>query len=250
MKIVAKTDIGLTRTSNQDSYAAGELPGSVAWAVVCDGMGGTNGGNLASSTAVKIISERISSSYRQGMSFSSIKNMFMSAIIAANVSVYDMSKENPELSGMGTTVVVAIVANERVYVAHAGDSRAYILTSGKLHQLTKDHSFVQEMVDSGKLTIDEAREDPRKNLITRALGVSEDLQIDFCEEDISENDVLLICTDGLTNYVEPDEIYELTEDGKFYEFAERLVNRANNNGGGDNITVVTVSYWFCWKEFY
>lgn len=242
MKIVAKTDIGLTRTSNQDSYAAGELPGSVAWAVVCDGMGGTNGGNLASSTAVKIISERISSSYRQGMSFSSIKNMFMSAIIAANVSVYDMSKENPELSGMGTTVVVAIVANERVYVAHAGDSRAYILTSGKLHQLTKDHSFVQEMVDSGKLTADEAREDPRKNLITRALGVSEELQIDFCEEDISENDVLLICTDGLTNYVEPDEIYELTEDGKFYEFAERLVNRANNNGGGDNITVVTVSY--------
>lgn len=242
MKIVAKTDIGLTRTSNQDSYAAGELPGSVAWAVVCDGMGGTNGGNLASSTAVKIISERISSSYRQGMSFSSIKNMFMSAIIAANVCVYDMSKENPELSGMGTTVVVAIVANERVYVAHAGDSRAYILTSGKLHQLTKDHSFVQEMVDSGKLTIDEAREDPRKNLITRALGVSEELQIDFCEEDISENDVLLICTDGLTNYVEPDEIYELTEDGKFYEFAERLVNRANNNGGGDNITVVTVSY--------
>lgn len=242
MKIVAKTDIGLTRTSNQDSYAAGELPGSVAWAVVCDGMGGTNGGNLASSTAVKIISERISSSYRQGMSFSSIKNMFMSAIIAANVSVYDMSKENPELSGMGTTVVVAIVTNERVYVAHAGDSRAYILTSGKLHQLTKDHSFVQEMVDSGKLTADEAREDPRKNLITRALGVSEDLQIDFCEEDISENDVLLICTDGLNNYVEPEEIYELTEDGKFYEFAERLVNRANNNGGGDNITVVTVSY--------
>ena len=242
MKIVAKTDIGLTRTSNQDSYAAGELPGSVAWAVVCDGMGGTNGGNLASSTAVKIISERISSSYRQGMSFSSIKNMFMSAIIAANVSVYDMSKENPELSGMGTAVVVAIVAYERVYVAHAGDSRAYILTSGKLHQLTKDHSFVQEMVDSGKLTADEAREDPRKNLITRALGVSVELQIDFCEEDISENDVLLICTDGLTNYVEPDEIYELTEDGKFYEFAERLVNRANNNGGGDNITVVTVSY--------
>ncbi|MBO5333390.1 MAG: Stp1/IreP family PP2C-type Ser/Thr phosphatase [Clostridia bacterium] len=242
MKIVAKTDIGLTRTSNQDSYAAGELPGSVAWAVVCDGMGGTNGGNLASSTAVKIISERISSSYRQGMSFSSIKNMFMSAIIAANVCVYDMSKENPELSGMGTTVVVAIVADERVYVAHAGDSRAYILASGKLHQLTKDHSFVQEMVDSGKLTVDEAREDPRKNLITRALGVSEDLQIDFCEEDISENDVLLICTDGLTNYVEPDEIYELTEDGKFYEYAERLVNRANNNGGGDNVTVVTVSY--------
>lgn len=242
MKIVAKTDIGLKRTSNQDSYAAGELPGSVAWAVVCDGMGGSNGGNLASSTAVKIISERISSSYRHGMSFSSIRNMFMSAIIAANLSVYDMSKNNPELAGMGTTVVVAIVADERVYVAHAGDSRAYILSSGKLHQLTKDHSFVQEMVDSGKLTPDEAREDPRKNLITRALGVTEDLKIDFCEEEISENDVLLICTDGLTNYVTPEEIYRLTEDGRFYEFAERLVNCANHNGGGDNVTVVTVAY--------
>ncbi len=242
VKIVAKTDIGLKRTSNQDSYAAGELPGSVAWAVVCDGMGGTNGGNFASSTAVKIISERISSSYRQGMSFTSIKNMFMSAIIAANVCVFEKANENPELSGMGTTVVVAIVADEHVYVAHAGDSRAYILSRGKLHQLTKDHSFVQEMVDSGKLTPDEAREDPRKNLITRALGVSEDLRIDFCEEQISEDDVLLICTDGLTNFVEPAEIYELTDDGKFYEFAERLVNRANHNGGGDNVTVVTVSY--------
>lgn len=242
VRIVAKTDIGLKRTSNQDSYAAGELPGSVAWAVVCDGMGGTNGGNFASSTAVKIISERISSSYRQGMSFTSIKNMFMSAIIAANVCVFEKANENPELSGMGTTVVVAIVADEHVYVAHAGDSRAYILSRGKLHQLTKDHSFVQEMVDSGKLTPDEAREDPRKNLITRALGVSEDLRIDFCEEQISEDDVLLICTDGLTNFVEPEEIYELTDDGKFYEFAERLVNRANHNGGGDNVTVVTVSY--------
>lgn len=242
MRIVAKTDTGLVRTNNQDSYATGELPGSVAWAVVCDGMGGAAGGNLASSMAVNIISERISSSYRPGMNSNSIKNMFTSAIIAANVSVFDKSKENPELSGMGTTVVVAIVAEETVYIAHAGDSRAYILSDGKLHQLTKDHSVVQEMVDNGTLTPDEAKAHPRKNLITRALGVSEELRIDFCEESISENDVLLICTDGLTNYVEPQEIYELTADGNFYEFSERLVNRANHNGGGDNVTVVTVSY--------
>ena len=242
MKIVAKTDTGLKRTNNQDSYAAGELPGSVAWAVVCDGMGGAAGGNLASSTAVKIISERITSSYRPGMSSSSIKNMFMSAVTAANIEVFEMSQKDPELNGMGTTVVVSIVADENVYVAHAGDSRAYILSNNKLYQLTKDHSFVQEMVDCGKITPDEARAHPRKNLITRALGVSEDLRIDFCEESISENDVLLLCTDGLTNYIEAEEIYELTEDGKFYEYAERLVNRANHNGGGDNITVVTVSY--------
>lgn len=242
MKIVAKTDIGLQRESNQDSYAAGELPGSVAWAVVCDGMGGVAGGNFASSTAVKVISERITSSYRVGMSASSIRNMFTSAIAAANISVYDMSKANPELTGMGTTVVVAIVVDNNVYIAHAGDSRAYILSDGSLNQLTKDHSIVQEMIDHGTLTPDEAKIDPRKNIITRALGVDSELRIDFDIADISENDVLILCTDGLTNFVEPNEIYELTDDGKFYEYAERLVARANSNGGGDNITVVTVSY--------
>ncbi len=242
LRIVAKTDIGMIRTTNQDSYAAGELPGSVAWAVVCDGMGGVAGGSFASSTAVKLISERISSSYRPGMSENSIKNMLTSAIIAANISVFDMGQENPDLTGMGTTVVVAIIVDETVYIAHVGDSRAYILSNGKLNQLTKDHSFVQEMVDSGRLTPDEARDDPRKNLITRALGVNEDIRVDFCQEYISENEVLILCTDGLTNFVEPNEISELTNDKKYYEYAERLVNRANYNGGGDNITVVTMSY--------
>lgn len=242
MKIVAKTDIGMKRSSNQDSYAAGELPGSVAWAVVCDGMGGAAGGNVASSTAVKLISERISSSYRLGMSSNSIRNMLTSAITAANISVFDISKSNEELNGMGTTVVTALVSDGVVCIAHAGDSRAYILSNGELRQLTKDHSFVQEMVDTGRLTPAEAERDPRKNIITRALGVGEELRIDFCEETLAENDVLLLCTDGLTNYIEPEEIYELTNDGRFYEYAERLVTRANKNGGGDNITVVTVSY--------
>lgn len=242
LKIVAKTDVGLVRTSNQDSYAAGELPGSVAWAVVCDGMGGAAGGNYASSIAVKLISERISSSYRQGMSDNSIKNMLISAIHAANISVYEKGQSDSDLTGMGTTVVVAIIADESAYIAHVGDSRAYILSDGKLNQLTKDHSFVQEMVDSGKLTPDEAKDDPRKNYITRALGVNDDVRIDFCQEFLSGDEILILCTDGLTNYVKPEEIYELTADSNFYEYAERLVKRANNNGGGDNITVVTMSY--------
>ncbi len=242
LKIVAKTDVGLVRTSNQDSYAAGELPGSVAWAVVCDGMGGAAGGNYASSMAVKLISERISSSYRQGMSDNSIKNMLISAIHAANISVYEKGQSDSDLTGMGTTVVVAIIVDESVYVAHVGDSRAYVLVDGKLNQLTKDHSFVQEMVDSGKLTPDEAKDDPRKNYITRALGVNDDVRIDFCQEFLSGDEILILCTDGLTNYVKPEEIYELTSDSNFYEYAERLVKRANHNGGGDNITVVTMSY--------
>ncbi len=242
LKISAKTDIGLVRTSNQDSYAAGELPGSVAWAVVCDGMGGAAGGNHASSMAVKLISERISTSYRQGMSGNSIKNMLTSAILAANISIFEKGQSDSDLTGMGTTVVVAIIADESVYVAHVGDSRAYVFSDGKLNQLTKDHSFVQEMVDSGKLTLDEALHDPRKNYITRALGVNPDVRVDFCQEFISGDDVIILCTDGLTNYVESEEIYEIINDRKFYEFSERLVNRANNNGGGDNVTVVTMSY--------
>lgn len=242
MRIVAKTDVGSVRPNNQDSYAAGELPNSVAWAVVCDGMGGASGGNVASSTAVKIISERITASYKGGMSYNSIKNILTSAIAAANIEVFDESRADAALAGMGTTVVAAIIADNSVYVAHAGDSRAYIMSNGILKQITKDHSFVQEMVDTGRLTPDEAKEDPRKNIITRALGVQNELRVDFCEEFIDENDVVLICTDGLTNYVSTDEIISLTSDGKFNDFAERLVDKANQNGGGDNITVVTLSY--------
>lgn len=242
MRIVAKTDIGKTRSNNQDSYAAGELPNSVAWAVVCDGMGGASGGNVASSKAVKIISERITSTYKDGMSYNSVKNMLTSAIAAANIEVFDESKADENLAGMGTTVVAAILTDRRVYVAHAGDSRAYILSKGKLTQITKDHSFVQEMIDTGRLTPDEAKDDPRKNIITRALGVDNELRVDFCEEFIDENDVVLICTDGLTNYVSDEDIVSLAFDGNFNDFAERLVSHANENGGGDNITVVTMSY--------
>ena len=242
MRIVAKTDIGLKRVCNEDSYAAGELPGSVAWAVVCDGMGGATGGNIASSTAVKLISERISSGYHKGMTTNSIRNILISAITAANIIVFDASRENPELTGMGTTVVAAILVDGVACIAHAGDSRAYILSKSGLRQLTKDHSFVQEMVDNGSLTEDEAKIDPRKNIITRALGVDEDIRIDFCEEFLDEDDVLLICTDGLTNYVTESEICDITSENNYYEYAEKLVNRANSNGGGDNITVVTLSY--------
>lgn len=241
MRIVAKTDIGKMRPNNQDSYAAGELSNSVAWAVVCDGMGGASGGNVASSTAVKIISERITSSYKDSMSYNSIKNMLTSAIAAANIEVFDESKADESLAGMGTTVVAAILTGNSVYVAHAGDSRAYILSNGKLSQLTKDHSFVQEMVDTGRLTPDEAKEDPRKNIITRALGVDDELRVDFCEEFIDKNDIVLICTDGLTNYLSDEDIVSLTSDGDFENYAEKLVARANENGGGDNITVVTMS---------
>lgn len=242
MRIVAKTDIGRIRNSNQDSYAAGELPNGVAWAVVCDGMGGTAGGNVASSTAVKIISEKITSLYRNGMSPLSIKNMLVSAINAANISVYDMSKANEELEGMGTTVVCTVVVDSVAYIAHAGDSRAYAVCDKEVIQLTKDHSVVQELVEKGEITVAQAKHHPNKNLITRALGVDSDIKIDYCEYYINNNDVVILCTDGLTNFVDSEVFENIIENNPYYQIADLLVSKANENGGGDNITVVALSY--------
>lgn len=242
MKIVAKTDKGKVRKDNQDSYAAGELPGGVAWAVVCDGMGGAAGGNVASSIAVKMISEKIAASYQHGMSDNSIRNMLISVIETANASIYEMSCTVESLNGMGTTVVAVIIRDSTLYIAHAGDSRAYRISENSMRQLTRDHSVVQDMVEHGELTEEQAREHPGKNIITRALGVSEDIDVDFSQETLDEKDVIIICTDGLTNYVETDDIYNATRDNHYYEFADRLINLANENGGGDNITVVAMAF--------
>ncbi len=242
MRIVAKTDIGRVRDSNQDSYAAGELPGGVAWAVVCDGMGGAAGGNVASSTAVKMISQQITAQYRDGMSGNSIRNMLASAVAAANVSIFDLASSNPELHGMGTTVVAAILSDHMARVAHVGDSRAYKISSEGLIQMTRDHSVVQELVETGRLTPDEAKAHPRKNIITRALGVDETVDIDFCEDRMEPDDVLLLCTDGLTNYLETDEIFQIAKSSGYYESAQQMVDLANQHGGGDNITVVAITY--------
>ncbi|MCH5316344.1 MAG: Stp1/IreP family PP2C-type Ser/Thr phosphatase [Eubacterium sp.] len=240
MKIVAKTDKGRVRDSNQDAYAVGEFPDEVAWAIVCDGMGGAAGGNIASALAVKVISDKINASYRESMKDYSIKNMLHSALTAANMEVYDMAYANPELNGMGTTVVCAVVKNGYAFIAHAGDSRAYIY-DGELKQVTTDHSVVQRLLDSGQITKEEAEHHPYKNRITRAIGVDKSIEIDFDEIELEDDEVLILCTDGLSNYVTDDEMINEVQDGKYYAFADRLVRKANNNGGGDNITVVAIS---------
>lgn len=241
MKFVAKTDKGLVRDSNQDAYAVGEFPEEVAWAVVCDGMGGAAGGNIASALAVKIISEKINTSYRENMKPSSIKNMLETAIVAANMEVYDLSATKLELKGMGTTVVCAIVRDGYVYIAHAGDSRAYIFDGNSLNQVTTDHSVVQDLVSRGEITKKQAENHPDKNLITRAVGVDETIKIDFDEVPMDKDDILILCTDGLSNYVTDEEMINEVKDGRYYAFAERLIKKANNNGGGDNITVVAIA---------
>ncbi len=241
MKIAAKSDIGKVRESNQDAYATGEMPDGVAWAVVCDGMGGAAGGNVASETAVKIISEQITSAYRGSMRSKSIKNLLVTAINAANISVFDLAQANSKLAGMGTTVVCALVADGVAYIAHAGDSRAYLLHT-KPEQLTRDHSVVQEMVDTGRITPDEAKVHPSKNIITRALGVLPEIRVDFCEQPLGNEDILLLCTDGLTNFVADADIFRLAKTCGDKNLPELLVESALENGGGDNVTAVTIGF--------
>ncbi len=241
MKISAKSDKGAVRANNQDSYAAGELPGNVAWAVVCDGMGGAAGGNVASATAVKIISEKIATCYHVGMSDNSVKNLLLSALETANAMVLDAAKKNESLHGMGTTAVAVILNVDILYAASIGDSRAYIV-SDSMFQVTTDHSVVQNMIDNGEITKEEARFHPKKNIITRALGIDKQVSIDFFREEINkDNDIVLLCTDGLTNFVDETEIYSISKDSSKYEIADSLVKAANENGGGDNITVVALS---------
>lgn len=241
MRISAKSDKGIVRANNQDSYAAGELPGNVAWAVVCDGMGGAAGGNVASASAVKLISEKIATCYHAGMSDNSIRNLLISAIESANALVYDEASKNEALYGMGTTVVAVLVNVDIVYVASVGDSRAYIV-SDSMFQVTTDHSVVQNMVDNGEITKEEARFHPKKNIITRALGIETEVRADFFREEIDKDkDIVLICTDGLTNFVSESDILSISQNSSRYEVADNLVKAANENGGGDNITVVALS---------
>lgn len=241
MRIASKTDVGKVRKVNQDDYATGELGDKIAYAVVCDGMGGANGGDMASSVAVRTISDKISKSYRPDMGSNSIRDMLKSAIYAANMQVFDLARTVESLSGMGTTVVAAFVCEGIAHVAHAGDSRAYLIRGKKITQITRDHSIVQSMLETGQLTPEEARFHPRKNVITRALGVDETIDIDYTEAVMDEESVLMICTDGLSNYLEPEEILAAVGDLEISKWPDRLVCVANEKGGGDNITVVVLA---------
>ena len=241
MKISAKTDTGKVRSSNQDSYSVFDLADGSVMAVVCDGMGGAKGGNIASEAAVRIISEKIKSGFHEGMNENSMRLLLSSAIESANGSIFSMSCDNDELSGMGTTVVCAIIKNDTAFIANAGDSRLYIVDNNKISQITTDHSIVQMMVDNGEITPEEAKDHPQKNVLTRALGVDNSLRIDYAREELQDGDTVLLCTDGLTNYVDDASILNVCNTCDAYQIADELIELANENGGGDNVTVVSVS---------
>ena len=240
MKIYSKMDKGIVRNSNQDAYFAGEISQDVTFAVVCDGMGGANAGNVASEIAVKTISEYIVNSYRNNMSLDDIIKMVKNAITSANIEIFDKSKSDKDLEGMGTTVVAAVIRGTNAVVANVGDSRVYVVND-EIKQLTTDHSIVQTLIETGKITREDARVHPRKNVITRALGAEAEVVADVEEYNLSKEDTLLLCTDGLTNFVREDEILNTFKNNDISLVCEKLIELANLGGGGDNITAVTLT---------
>ncbi len=239
MNVYAKTDIGKTRETNQDAFDTGYFNDGTVWAVVCDGMGGVSGGQIASSLCIDKTVNAIKRSYREDMTVNNVKNMLVSAINAANSYVFDESLKDRELKGMGTTIVAVVIVNNIAVVAHVGDSRAYIVND-TIKQITKDHSYVQLLVDNGKITLEEAENHPDKNIITRAIGIEGFVDVDVDIVDIKDEDILLLCTDGLNGYVKDDDILKTVKEYGDSS-TEKLVETANLNGGHDNITVVLIS---------
>ena len=235
--LAGKTDVGSVRPENQDDYRAGELNSDAAWGLVCDGMGGARGGREASVSACDVIEHSFHEQYAQCLPGDEEK-FLKRALINANRFVFQKASREEELAGMGTTAVCALVRGGNAFICHAGDSRAYLVRDGRLTQLTHDHSYVQELVDCGTITVEEAEHHPQKNIITRALGVDYRLEPEFATAQLHSGDILLLCSDGLTNAVPKEQLEQLLRTGKFYDLPDLLIRTANENGGPDNITAL------------
>ena len=238
MKLAGKTDVGRVRQDNQDDYRAGKLPGDAAWLLVCDGMGGARGGREASQGACNVIERCFQEQYASKCLPGEEETFLKKMLLSANRFVFQKAMQDEALAGMGTTAVCALVRSGRVYLCHAGDSRAYLFRDGQLTQLTHDHSYVQELVDCGTITEEEAEHHPQKNIITRALGVDYRLEPEFTTVALQAGDVLLLCTDGLTNAVPTEQLEQLLRSGSFYDLPDVLIRTANENGGPDNVTAL------------
>lgn len=235
MKACAKTDIGNKRSMNQDYFYCCDKPvGSFRnLFIVADGMGGHRAGDHASRLCVESIVDAISSSEHN-----TPVTVFNEAVMSANQAVYKEAKSNAEYEGMGTTVVACTLQDNTLYIANIGDSRLYIIKD-EIKQITCDHSLVEEMVKNGNITESEARIHPQKNIITRALGINEHVHADYFEISVDKSDIVLMCTDGLTNMIEDDDIEYIVKHSSSLEKAvDALVAKANENGGNDNITVI------------
>lgn len=236
MNVYSDTNIGLSRKENQDRVRSAMIDGGACFAVVCDGMGGQNAGSEASERAVNIVFDRITKVFRADYESKSIRNLLISSITTANSVVYDTAISSLEMSGMGTTCVAALVCGSKLYAVNVGDSRLYLINH-EIRQVTKDHTVVMHMYESGEITREEIKNHPRRNYITKAVGVSESVVPDYFEFDLTENSSLLLCTDGLSNYCDESDIFKAAKELSPNEVPGELIRKALENGGGDNITV-------------
>lgn len=240
IKAYAKSDQGKVREINQDYFYISNSLDEVQLYILADGMGGYNGGEIASKLAVQTAKNYIQNNFKDiEKDKDSIIQLLGSSMEYANMVVYEKSKENPELQGMGTTLEICLIYNNKVYIGHVGDSRIYRIRKQFIRKLTQDHSYVQKLVKEGTITKEQAAHHPQKNMLMKALGCNAFVEPDVMVKGFLKDDILIICSDGLTNLVDQEAIYEMAS--KNIEQATKdLVKLANDRGGYDNITVVII----------
>ena len=242
MLVAGLTNKGLERPRNEDNCFA-ETDSSSALLAVADGMGGHRAGNVASSIAVTAAEQFWSDFDRANLpTAEKAREMVRNLIIKANEQVLHKAVNSSEHKGMGTTFTAGLLCGNRLTIGHIGDSRAYLINDGQIKLLTRDHSLVEQLVESGQISPEDAEKHPQKHVLTRALGISPDLKLDISEENIEKGSTLLFCTDGLTNMVRDEEILkESSKQPDPEKLAEALIKLANSRGGFDNITVVVAT---------
>ncbi len=240
MQYWAITDPGCVRTQNQDAYITEMLDGA-ALCTVCDGMGGAKSGNVASALAAEIFTQAVRSLWKPGLQQKDVDTLLLNAVKLTNFTVYDQGVTVEDFAGMGTTLAAVLLEAGRITVVNVGDSRVYRINAEGIRQVTKDHSLVQMMIDRGELTADQARSYPGKNMITRAVGTESVVQSDIFHLEPQWGETLLLCTDGLTNLVEDQEIlFEVMYNEDRQACCRRLLDIALSRGAPDNVTCILV----------
>jgi protein phosphatase len=240
LRILAKSDIGKAREMNQDSYYVSDLEDGIKLYILADGMGGYKGGEVASKLAVDCTRKYICNNFKDiPKEKEEILRLISSSMEYANLRVFEKSQEIEELKDMGTTLDVCIIYNNKVFIGHVGDSRVYRIRKNIIRKLTTDHSYVEKLVREGTITKEEAYHHPKKNMLMKALGCNSLVEPDVMYKGFFKDDILLMCSDGLTNMLKDNEIYDiLLKNPENPE--EKLIEKANEQGGSDNITVVIV----------
>jgi protein phosphatase len=240
IKAYAKSDIGKVRGMNQDYFYISEPLDQVQIYILADGMGGYNGGEIASKLATTCAKNYLQNNFEDTpKDKESLMKLVKSSMEYANMVVYEKSKESEELEGMGTTLEVGLIYNNRIYIGHIGDSRIYRIRGELIRKLTQDHSYVQKLVKDGTITKEEAEHHPKKNMLMKALGRNAFVEPDVTVKGFLKDDIILMGSDGLTNLVKQEDLFNVVKEN--IELApKRLIKIANNNGGYDNITVVVI----------